>query len=1327
MTNNFNILDFNLNKSSLIEASAGTGKTYSITYLVLRLLLGIGNDKTRLLQGPLSLDEILIVTYTNAASADLKARVLSNIKDAIEAFTNYLADENYTCADSTMQNIIKSFIDQTQEEQKKLLLTQAIRCLERAKRSIDTAAICTIHSFCNRALSQIYSFEATAPFASTYETDINYLYQEMQNDAVREYFYSNKIDKDVFTFYKKILASKDIANSIKKLLGVRVASIDRKKHLNYLKTKSGYYFILKNDFDLDLRKSIKSNLDDTVNDIANEYTKLLAKIKQEYEKLLINVDKDTFIRYVSNDCEKSTNNWSKGDADRQFIKSFTSFLNELVICYDFNNLENLIVAASEMVIEQKAENQTIKEVLKVFFKKKQYEEINFVKDIKDFVKSAKNFVAEVLYKKSRFCLLFAAYIIEKTDLKQEELNITSNDDVILRLDRALNDANMGKVLAKMLTKRYKVAFIDEFQDTDPVQFSIFNKLYLSNQIKDKNNTPSYCYLIGDPKQSIYEFRGSDINSYLKAKNLIGEKAVYSLNTNYRSYPSLIESVNTIFKSNKDESKSSNSFDNENIIFTEVQANKGKYKFVYDVRVNEQNDAAAYIKFIENTKKQTKADLAKYCAYDVLHILSKSRLYSLDSNNNFSVEHKVKPSDIAILVSNASEFNLIKDALNSINIPCVYVSDKSNVLYEKVSDDYNADYTVSNDAQNIIYLMEAMCYNKDKKKVLRALACGILCIDNVDFSELTKEQSFEDETLLLEKCYNIWEKYGFLAAYNYFINDKINKKYGFEAFLSQQNGSRRIAASLHICELVQEYHNQITGPLAQLRAFKDLCYADNNNYILGSTQSRLDSQQEQINVVTIHKSKGLEYPIVLLPFIFSLKEKTSEKDFMISYYDKDIGYKAIDLDYTSKIGKNSFINSQEHYLKAINEEKRRLIYVALTRACAANFFYLGKYESKLNMFQILETDSIENTYNFFEKQNTKKILFNLQTVNVDDLDISLGDDLKNYDYQQQLELQNQAIVESFSKDYVDQNFSISSYSQLTAKQHESSTDYQYDGVADDVESYLIDDEDLNISPFDFPRGVQAGTFLHKLLEYCDFSRCNDKNYISSYIDKVVAIDSILLKSWGQEDNCKLCLKQWLYDITHCCIYQEQDRKYSLCDIGSCDRVSEMTFLMSSTNLDTKKVNDLCKQSMVSNVSPTNTDVLANLNNLYLDNKLITGFMTGAMDLVFRLKIDNCYKYFVLDYKSNFIGTNASYYRQANLEKMIFDNKNRYDVQYMIYSLALYRHLKSRLVDFDYESNMGGVIYLFLRGLKADQTSGVYHAKLEQDIVESLDKLCTSKDD
>ena len=1302
MTNNFNILDFNLNKSSLIEASAGTGKTYSITYLVLRLLLGIGNDKTRLLQGPLSLDEILIVTYTNAASADLKARVLSNIKDAIEAFTNYLADENYTCADSTMQNIIKSFIAKTEKEQKKLLLTQAIRCLERAKRSIDTAAICTIHSFCNRALSQIYSFEATAPFASTYETDINYLYQEMQNDAVREYFYSNKIDKDVFTFYKTILASKDIANSIKKLLGVRVASIDRKKHLNYLKTKSGYYFILKNDFDLDLRKSIKSNLDDVIDDIIFDCNSIKQTLK---------LTQTLFEEYVDLKTGHSTKAWLK----KKFITSFKNFLESVHNSFINLNITDLINTINNLQYENGK--------LKVFsgYKLDEKDENDFYAELRKIIKQVENLA---VIKKSRFCLIFAAYIIEKTDLKQEELNITSNDDVILRLDRALNDANMGKVLAKMLTKRYKVAFIDEFQDTDPVQFSIFNKLYLSNQIKDKNNTPSYCYLIGDPKQSIYEFRGSDINSYLKAKNLIGEKAVYSLNTNYRSYPSLIESVNTIFKSNKDEeNKSKNSFDNENIIFTEVQANKGKYKFVYDVSVNEQNDAASYVRSIINlqNKEISQKELAKCCAYDVLHILSKSRLYSLDSNNNFSVERKVKPSDIAILVSSASEFNLIKDALNSINIPCVYVSDKSNILYEQAGNHHNAIFTISSDAQNIIYLMEAMCYNKDKKKVLRALACGILCVDNVDFSELTKEQSFEDETLLLEKCYKIWEKYGFLAAYNYFINDKINKKYGFEAFLSQQDGSRRIATSLHICELVQEYHNQITGPLAQLRAFKDLCYADNTNYISGSTQSRLDSQQEQINVVTIHKSKGLEYPIVLLPFIFSLKEKTSEKDFMISYYDKDIGYKAIDLDYTSKIGKNSFINSQEHYLKAINEEKRRLIYVALTRACAANFFYLGKYESKLNMFQILETDSIENTYNFFEKQNTKKFLFNLQTVNVDDLDISLGDDLKNYDYQQQLELQNQAIVESFSKDYVDQNFSISSYSQLTAKQHESSTDYQYDGVADDVESYLIDDEDLNISPFDFPRGVQAGTFLHKLLEYCDFSRCNDKNYISSYIDKVVAIDSILLKSWGQEDNCKLCLKQWLYDITHCCIYQEQDRKYSLCDIGSCDRVSEMTFLMSSTNLDTKKVNDLCKQSMVSNVSPTNTDVLANLNNLYLDNKLITGFMTGAMDLVFRLKIDNCYKYFVLDYKSNFIGTNASYYRQANLEKMIFDNKNRYDVQYMIYSLALYRHLKSRLVDFDYESNIGGVIYLFLRGLKADQTSGVYHAKLEQDIVESLDKL------
>lgn len=142
-------------------------------------------------------------------------------------------------------------------------------------------------------------------------------------------------------------------------------------------------------------------------------------------------------------------------------------------------------------------------------------------------------------------------MIKKSDALCERDNLISNNEVLRQLAVALTkEKDRGVVLASLLRKRYPIAMIDEFQDTDPVQFTVFSKLYLN---QDAVNSNAHCYLIGDPKQSIYKFRGSDINSYNEAKSQI-EKiggCIYTLGTNYRSNANVVKAVNEIFVQVKD--------------------------------------------------------------------------------------------------------------------------------------------------------------------------------------------------------------------------------------------------------------------------------------------------------------------------------------------------------------------------------------------------------------------------------------------------------------------------------------------------------------------------------------------------------------------------------------------------------------------------------------------------------------------------------------------------------------------------------------------------------------------------------------------------------
>lgn len=592
-----NLAGFDLDKSSMIEASAGTGKTFTISNLVVRLLIeGLKNGNHT---EPLDIENILIVTFTNAAASDLRARVLQKIHESrisfdqikngiktIEDFESPFKDIAIKCFEKYLENTIDAI------DVDKLKDTASVfsRLLTRAERNIDRASISTIHSFCNKALNQIYSFEAGRAFNVNLTQDISLEQKEAKLAVWRSLFYNdNGFDRDLLL---NLLGFTDpegdtLKNAVKAIEKVRL--IDPNECYYGFSVKSYYEEGVKK-----LQKTpderLKYLLDtakDLYSDFENDFFSKLESLKEYKDQIISFADGNTVpgsLYELSPGGSFYSNPFNKGLPCKNFLNLLVSTLNNdsadtINYITSFNSIDK-IVALSEIGSDEHFFKVKKSGEFKDSQKVRDFEEI-----VKDLISASFEVITEIELIKLELTTLVAINVILKTDELCERDNVISNDEVLRQLAVALNnnkDKSRGDVLSSLLRKRYPVAMIDEFQDTDPVQFAIFSKLYLNQDAIDES---AHCYLIGDPKQSIYAFRGTDINSYNKAKELIlGNKGnVYTLNTNYRSCQNIIKGVNEIFyeyEEPKTQESSEGSFSNIESQNSEESLSEKKVKIDY---------------------------------------------------------------------------------------------------------------------------------------------------------------------------------------------------------------------------------------------------------------------------------------------------------------------------------------------------------------------------------------------------------------------------------------------------------------------------------------------------------------------------------------------------------------------------------------------------------------------------------------------------------------------------------------------------------------------------------------------------------------------------
>lgn len=1399
-----NLAGFDLDKSSMIEASAGTGKTFTISNLVVRLLIeGLKNGNHT---EPLDIENILIVTFTNAAASDLRARVLQKIHESrisfdqikngvktIEDFESPFKDIAIKCFEKYLENTIDAI------DVDKLKDTASVfsRLLTRAERNIDRASISTIHSFCNKALNQIYSFEAGRAFNVNLTQDISLEQKEAKLAVWRSLFYNdNGFDRDLLL---NLLGFTDpegdtLKNAVKAIEKVRL--IDPNECYYGFSVKSYYEEGVKK-----LQKTpderLKYLLDtakDLYSDFENDFFSKLESLKEYKDQIISFADGNTVpgsLYELSPGGSFYSNPFNKGLPCKNFLNLLVSTLNNdsadtINYITSFNSIDK-IVALSEIGSDEHFFKVKKGGEFKDSQKVRDFEEI-----VKDLISASFEVITEIELIKLELTTLVAINVILKTDELCERDNVISNDEVLRQLAVALNnnkDKSRGDVLSSLLRKRYPVAMIDEFQDTDPVQFAIFSKLYLNQEAIDES---SHCYLIGDPKQSIYAFRGTDINSYNKAKELIlGNKGnVYTLNTNYRSCQNIIKGVNEIFyeyEEPKTQESSEGSFSNiesqnseESLSEKKVQIdypyvknpfdyynNSGKEGYLdskihfepvnfsdkaNSVRFYFKDDSSKEIPICNYIREVSFADsqetpkandyygeIAKFVALDVKRCLLEGKIFENGE------ERDVKPSDITILVNDAKENSFIQEALKKQSIQSVYFSDKESVIN---SEDKNYNITVTEEAANVIYLMEAMCDSTNSPKVNRLLGSSLLRLSSEKFLDSIKSDKLDSEITLLRACRDSWEKYGFITAFSQYIyqHDLLC------TILETDGGERSLSNYFQIAEIVQSVNSKVVGSNAQLLWFKELVLNNKGELSEDVTKKHLESEQSLVKVMTIHKSKGLEFPIVFTPYesgFMALKSKDGAV-----YYDPDSKQVCYALDRENKINGKTVKDLVE---VAALQEQERLLYVALTRAKLANFITLPScvslerkpYQSPLKkLISLVSKDDSADSKGKPSKRTTKKSKD--KEVEIDTTkDVVVADPqptlkavenpelfkkLETVELDESIKVQNSisqdCSVSSLDKGAVDNSFTVTSYSAITSGAHNDMFASSADEKETSVEDGDSDDsKDKDLINFNFAKGSTAGSFLHKLMEIVlakdDVDKA-DKDSLYNFVNSQLKYDFYhLVSKPGDDEDTKnekiVALSQWLYDILNANLLPKakDGNQVKLSNLKALDCARELDYFLPCKDFKVRVLNGICHDFYESEVKAFELTSIPELPDLKKSN--FKGFMNGSLDLVAKFVTETGPKFYMIDYKSNYLGNSYSRYTQQKILKSIFES--RYDVQILFYSLALYRFLKTSLPNFSYENDFGGVMYLYLRGMNSfdARSSGQFYVKPSEALIERLDKL------
>jgi exodeoxyribonuclease V beta subunit len=1214
-----NPLTFPLVGTRLIEASAGTGKTYTIAALYVRLILGHGNDKT-LPTRELFPPDILVVTFTEAATKELRDRIRSRLSQA----ARYFGKVSDAC-DDFLEQLRASYPD-----------SEWPACAHRLKLAadwMDEAAIYTIHGWCNRMLQQ-HAFDS----GNLFRQEVNNDDQELLNEVVRDYwriFYYRLTETQCLTVLKLADSPVTLATKIKPLLPEAEAMGLTRPDDEDLAT----VFRVWEEWALQYR-----TLEQAARMLWHEY-------KEEIEQRLISA---------------IDNRWLNGNQYRPAIINLK--LQELALWAKSGQLQN------NGTVEKFCQQNLLTGLVKAHQDKAEQIQHQAFRAIDTLIDHARQEPET-----NKTLLLHAVnWIRNRYDqLKIRSARITF-DDMLTRLDAALQSSN-GKQLVPIIQQQFPIALFDEFQDTDPIQYRIISTIYPVGQTTDLG-----CFMIGDPKQAIYSFRGADIFTYLKAyRATIGNH--YTLSVNYRSTKTLVNAVNQFFLQADEQAEGAFRFktDQDNPLpYIKVSAKGRDDEWVVDDKTLPALNLWHWDSAVPVGMPEYRQTMAEITASEIVRLLNKTKQGNTGFKNPSGTIKPIQPSDFAILVRSGTEAKIMRSALTNRQIRSVYLSERDSIY-------------ATCEAADILIWLKAIADPRNERKIRTALSTATLGWDYHQIQQLSvDEPGWEQHVERFLGYHQRWQQDGILPTLRQFINDYCLTHHLYVS----NNGERCLTNLLHLAELLQHASANLEGTQALIRHFSEEIAA--SEQMAEQNVIRLESDANLIKIITIHKSKGLEYPLVFMPFICSFREVNNRNPFY-RYHDADQKL-CIDLDLSDE---NKALSDKERL-----QEDIRLLYVAMTRAQFACWLGIAAVKNGNVKDCQLEKSGIGSVLGWAAKTSCNDLTGNLDRVKGDcDSILVTPPPIPCPDLYYPSEQLDQLDKPQRSTIRITDNWWIASYSALQTQKkynvpinpenlpNEPET-AQEDNQRDETGIAFASITATLSGIHSLPRGANPGVLVHALLEQCAYFGFQTVHSSPELVEQLIS-KIFNHKAWNEKHNILAkALLQWLtmplLAAGNCCL------------VGlACDQYqAEMEFLLGAENVDVTELDQLvCKHTFAGKPRPS------------LMKAQIHGLLKGFIDLVF----SHDDRYFVVDYKFNALGDNDASYTPENLEAAMLEK--RYDMQYALYLLALHRLLKVRLgTEYDYDRHIGGALYLFLRGANTP-TSGQVFEKPPQHLIEALDNL------
>lgn len=1329
------ISKFKFKGPALVEASAGTGKTYTITGLVVRLLLGDYGEDVELT--PLSIDKMAIMTFTNAATYDLKRKIRERIH------STRIALQSPEGGDELVQRIRKLFTDPKDPNK----LKAAILLLTVAERDIDRASISTIHSFCGGLLKR-YATGAQIALNAEFIKDDSALKEEALVYAIRELTYNQNLEE---AFVAPSVES-PLSPETAPLLGT--ASLAEDVANNF--TTPGGDVKLNSEFDFNASRSNfaffeflrLNNLIDT-SKLIDDFSDYSAVTVNMFKRLKVN--------------NRVANYASLAEIGRDFYCRGGRMKPRPGVTVDLSEIGKL----------EKKET-----------KNNSTEDSAYVNMVKD-------------------CIFRRA--LEIFERLKNNLGVLTSDDYLFRLDYALKTkSEAGMVIASEVRRQYPVMFIDEFQDTDPVQFDIVKRIYLDYFAQPGNDwyqkigsskIPTGFYIIGDPKQAIYSFRGADIDCYLKARAAVKSIAigkgkgpnVYRLDTNYRSDSNLVQAVNYLFDP-RYFGRSLMLGREHDIAFEPVKSPQGRELSGFSI---EQSNFKAFnflvLKDSTGNKEERKNLVAKHAVKTIVELMLGGTL------TRQKIRQKIRYQDIAILVNAEADAQIIEKYLTQAGIPYVYGSERATV---QGTPEFKA----------IIALMRACCSPR-REEIIKLLVSSLFNFTAQELDALLIGEKFDQLVHFLTECTVMWREQGFMALMMKFLfTREVFGSWSINDELSATPGGSQIFTNImHTAEIAQALSLNAKAPENLLPLMEGLVVQPEGTEQLLETGIdpviRLPAVEEVVKIVTSHASKGLEYPIVLMPFAGFGRKKNGKTSFCYVYNEDDENRTRL---YDITVGNTEGCKAFEAYVRDNSWEQTRLWYVAATRARHAMFVWVDESKNSNNEIPA-PAKTVFNDFMSMQTQAEVERLFKVEEFTPQDCVVPD----RNWRQRDTQDFTSLA-VEIPTANMIDAKWRISSYSGLTAVrgtkvrpdienealQHReddpvlmadddlTSIDFEplkptsaSMGVKHKAEASVTPKEPLDLAPkvaldsaklytrFTFPRGAAAGTFLHDVLEHVSFSTVKTKAPAENSLNTAVltgaqggalgsstgrtledalthslknidynAVSAVWRPQVLQNDNTVrdglgfAPLSTWLRDVIETPL-----GGFKLQDLSDKNCVKEMEFLLSMPNTISSGFYSTAASNQTLNglindfYKREDPQMLEYVKEAQVSFADVKGLMTGFIDL---LAIHEG-RFYVIDYKSNHLGDEPEAYSYEAMKKAVA--AHRYDVQYLIYTVAVHRFLK-KVYGSKYSYDMiGGVRYLFLRGMSGSSglgakgtdkeantyAPGVFGLRLPEDLINELD--------